>query len=90
MLSIIGSIYDPLGLVSPIVLKGKILQRNILTEEYLNDVTWNWDDPLPPEAKKGMGRLGTRAITSSQNQSTPLFPSGVLWSKCPVRASRVL
>ena len=40
LLSIISSIYDPLGLISPIVIKLKILFQQICTEKL------GWDDPV--------------------------------------------
>ena len=40
LLSIISSIYDPLGLISPIVIKLKILFQQVCTEKL------DWDDPI--------------------------------------------
>ena len=43
LLSTISQIYDPLGLISPVILKGKqILQRVVASE-------LSWDQLLPPE-----------------------------------------
>ena len=52
MLSILSSIFDPLGLVSPFVLKGrKILQQ--LCEQNVK-----WDEPIDePEAER-VGSIG--------------------------------
>ena len=41
ILSTISSIYDPLGFVSPFILKGRILLQKLCEMKY------GWDDPLP-------------------------------------------
>ena len=43
VLKFLASIYDPLGIISPILLKGKILFRDICDQKL------NWDKPLPDE-----------------------------------------
>lgn len=43
MLSMMNSIYDPIGFISPVVLKGKMMFRNVMTSSF------DWDDPLPPD-----------------------------------------
>ncbi|XP_062602313.1 uncharacterized protein LOC134264026, partial [Saccostrea cucullata] len=43
MLSTLNSLYDPIGFISPVTLKGKILFRKALNSPS------DWDDPLPPE-----------------------------------------
>lgn len=43
MLSTLNNLYDPIGFISPVTLKGKILFRKALNS--LSD----WDNPLPPE-----------------------------------------
>ena len=45
VLSTINSIFDPLGMVSPIVLGGRLLQREVMSAQNNMD----WDDPLPIE-----------------------------------------
>ena len=41
--------YDPAGLISPVILIGKLFQREILpTKKYGSElVSYGWDDPLP-------------------------------------------
>ena len=49
VLSAIGSIFDPLGLVAPVELTGKLLQRRILQANNETGGTLGWDDKLPEE-----------------------------------------
>ena len=42
ILSVMSSVFDPLGLLSPLILEAKNILRD-LSEEGLN-----WDDPIPP------------------------------------------
>ena len=52
ILATVNSIFDPLGLVSPIVLAGKIIQRKVIpSKKDPNPATANlgWDDELPLE-----------------------------------------
>jgi len=41
VLSVVNSIYDPLGFVAPVTIQGKLLLRDLMAE------TKGWDDPLP-------------------------------------------
>lgn len=43
ILSIVSSIYDPLGFVSPLILKAKIILRDLCKKGL------DWDDCIPPE-----------------------------------------
>lgn len=49
VLSIVNSIYDPLGLAVPVLLEGKLLlqQLVIMGKKKNNDMPLGWDDPLP-------------------------------------------
>lgn len=47
-LSIINSIYDPIGFAQPVIIKGKILLRNMISSSSKLD----WDDPLPDSLYK--------------------------------------
>ena len=49
VLSFMQSQYDPLGLVGPLLLIGKLMLRKL----YGEDFTLGWDDPLPPKLAKG-------------------------------------
>ncbi|XP_062604472.1 uncharacterized protein LOC134266273 [Saccostrea cucullata] len=41
VLSVVNSLFDPLGMIAPFVLQGRILMRDLIAE------TIDWDDPLP-------------------------------------------
>ncbi|VDI11883.1 Hypothetical predicted protein [Mytilus galloprovincialis] len=41
ILSVVNSLYDPLGFIAPVVILGKLLLRELMTS------TKNWDEPLP-------------------------------------------
>ncbi|XP_021359868.1 uncharacterized protein LOC110454597 [Mizuhopecten yessoensis] len=45
VLSTIGSLYDPLGLLAPVIIRGKLFFRKIM------NLNLEWDDPLPLELK---------------------------------------
>lgn len=51
VLSVVNSLYDPLGMVSPIVLAGRLIMRAVLphkgSPEELHKL--GWDDPLPTD-----------------------------------------
>lgn len=49
VLSTINSVYDPLGLASPVVLEGKLILHQLVAmgKKGNNDNPLGWDDPLP-------------------------------------------
>ena len=48
VLSVINSVYDPLGLAAPVILKGKLLLLQLLVMgKKGSDTPLGWDDPLP-------------------------------------------
>ena len=54
VLSVVNSLFDPLGIICPAVLGGRLIQRAILStaksDEEGSD-TYDWDDPLPETLK---------------------------------------
>ena len=50
VLSIINSLYDPLGLAAPVVIRGKLLLRSMMVSVG-NFQPETWDEPLPEEQK---------------------------------------
>ncbi|XP_052561903.1 uncharacterized protein LOC120426371 [Culex pipiens pallens] len=47
ILSIIAKIFDPLGLVGPVVAKAKIFMQGIWELKNAKGKPWDWNDPLP-------------------------------------------
>ena len=47
VVSVNGTVFDPLGFVSPILLEGKLIQREVLLVKEV-DSKLTWDAPLPP------------------------------------------
>ena len=63
-LSIISTVYDPLGLVSPVTLRGKLLMRDIWKGKY------GWDESLPAKFSDQINAL----INDFQSLHTIEFP----------------
>ena len=47
VLSVVNSIYDPLGIAVPITLKGKLLLQKLVAMGKTRNNSLGWDDPLP-------------------------------------------
>ena len=45
VLSVINSIFDPLGFLAPVIIQGRILMRDIMSK------TLEWDEPIPEPAR---------------------------------------
>ena len=54
VLSVVNSVYDPLGLAAPVVLVGKLLLQQLVLRgrKKQNDEPLGWDDPLPEDLKR--------------------------------------
>ena len=51
ILSVVNSLYDPIGMIAPVVLGGRIMQREILISGNQDTLLspLSWDDELPPQ-----------------------------------------
>lgn len=47
ILSLVNSIFDPIGIACPVILGGKLIQRRILSQSRDDSIKLDWDDPLP-------------------------------------------
>ncbi|XP_018018481.1 uncharacterized protein LOC108675002 [Hyalella azteca] len=58
IISVVNTIYDPLGLVSPVTLMGRLIQRDVLPPKDSVNLLQNfgWDDLLPDQYKVGWDR----------------------------------
>ena len=73
VLSIINSVYDPLGLAAPVILKGKLLLRQlVIMGKNGSDTPLGWDDPLPEELMC-QWQSWRNALVDLENVSVPRF-----------------
>lgn len=72
VLSVVNSIYDPLGLAAPVLLDGRLLLQRLVAmgKKKTSTVSLGWDDPLPEELASGWQRWKT-ALPDLQNVSIP-------------------
>ena len=72
VLSVVNSIYDPLGLAAPVLLDGRLLLQRLVSmgKKKTSTVCLGWDDPLPEELASGWQRWKT-ALPDLQNVSIP-------------------
>ncbi len=64
VLSIINSLFDPLGLVAPVTIQGRFLLRELSIE------VLDWDEPLPQE-KRGEWETWRHSLKDLQNLHIP-------------------
>ena len=82
ILSVINSLYDPVGLVSPVVLQGRLIQREIMpcknkSDLQLQALTWDEDLPLQYSAKWEQWKESLPLLNSVKiNRS--FYPKGFL------------
>jgi hypothetical protein len=77
ILSTVSSIYDPLGFVAPLLLKGKQILQDLCREKA------DWDDPVPEEYKTKVGEMEKRLATAKRLKGTKM--SDASW----LRASQI-
>ena len=76
ILSVINSLFDPVGLVSPVILQGRLMQRQILSNK--SDLKkYDWDDELPhPFFKEWSSWLSSLEKLTELNTPRGFFPQG--------------
>ena len=47
----VATIYDPLGLIAPVTLRGKLLMRHLVTKALSFNGAANWDEPVPAHCR---------------------------------------
>ncbi|KAK3753685.1 hypothetical protein QZH41_013131 [Actinostola sp. cb2023] len=71
VLSVVNSIYDPMGLAVPVTLKGKLLlQKLVSMGKTRNGDNLGWDDPLPEDLMR-QWKQWKDALPNLQNASLP-------------------
>ena len=79
ILSIINSLYDPMGAISPIILEGRLIQREILPpKNSKSDLhLYDWDDPLPLHLKSRWDKwLSSLPLLNDFSFPRSFFPYG--------------
>ena len=66
--SIVPSIYDPLGILQPYIIEGKMVLQNAWCYKAKNEQGLDWDDPLPPEIKNEFQSWLTKLKIASKLQ----------------------
>lgn len=69
VLSVTNSLYDPLGLAAPVVIRGKQLLR-LMTSDLKASESNEWDAPLPRELKPAWDEW-CRSLTALKNLKVP-------------------
>ncbi|XP_060083210.1 uncharacterized protein LOC132562482 [Ylistrum balloti] len=80
VLSTINSLYDPLGFASPVVLRGKLFMKDMLSSAKNQD----WDDPLP-ESLRREWESWVKSLTHLEDFRVPRKYSQVSFSKATGR-----
>ena len=83
LLSVINSVYDPLGMVSPVLLKGRQILRKATSQQYLKKIglpssSAKWDDELPTEVAAELKKW-TKELPAVETLSIPRVTIG---TKC--------
>lgn len=73
ILATINTVFDPLGFVSPLLLTGRILQRNLIPSKEDNSTlaSLGWDDPLPSRLRESWENWKTSLIAADGKISLP-------------------
>ncbi|XP_060078384.1 uncharacterized protein LOC132557875 [Ylistrum balloti] len=82
LLSTVNGIFDPLGFLAPIIIRGKIIMRDAVNEAN------GWDDPLLPHTEK-VWRSWTEQLSKLCDIHIPRCFLTVSFSKCVTRTLHI-
>ena len=86
VLSVVNSVYDPLGLAAPVLLHGRLLLQQLVSMGKKKTATgpFGWDDPLPEELS-----LGWQGWKNAECLDTEMLPLAAIWSSYQSRITRI-
>ncbi|XP_028415517.1 uncharacterized protein LOC114538584 [Dendronephthya gigantea] len=73
VLTVVNSVYDPLGFATPVTLKGKLILRKLVAmgnKDRTEDTPLGWDDPLPANLN-GEWQSWRNSLTTLENIYIP-------------------
>ncbi|CAC5415379.1 unnamed protein product [Mytilus coruscus] len=66
VLSTVNTLYDPIGFATPVIIKGKLVMRQMLS----SSSTYHWDDPFP-ESLNQQWELSVPSLSQLEHLPTP-------------------